>query len=81
MSDTPGQKSAPLNGPDAEEEHNPPTQSQVMEAIVYWLRHWWDSPREKSKAADCVMVALTLSDRAGSFLVGLYFSGPIDGSS
>jgi len=60
MSDTPDQESAPLNGPDAEEEHNPPTQSQVMEAIVYWLRHWWDSPREKSKAADWVMVALTV---------------------
>lgn len=33
---------------------------KILTLISYWLRHWWDAPRENSKWADIAMVVLTV---------------------
>lgn len=38
----------------------PPRPADRVVAIVNWLNRWWDAPREKSKAADWALVALTV---------------------
>jgi hypothetical protein len=54
-------------------EGNPPTPSEFLDAAFYWLRHWWNAPREKSKAADWAMVGLTVLIAAAAFWTAFIF--------
>jgi len=38
----------------------PPWPSEVLAAVLNWLRHYWDAPRTKSKWTDIATVILTL---------------------
>lgn len=56
----PSGKSSGLHEDDSSQEVEPPTPTEFIDAIVYWLKHWWDAPREKSKAADWLTAIVTI---------------------
>jgi len=49
--------------------NSPPTPSEFIE----WLRHWWDAPREKSKAADWAIAVLTVVIAIAAFWSAFVF--------
>jgi hypothetical protein len=55
------------------EDDNPPTPTEFLN----WLRHWWDAPREKSKAADWVMVGLTVAVAIAAFWSACIFQAQL----
>lgn len=59
------------------EAQNPPTPSEFMDATLFWLRRWWDAPREKSKAADWVMIFLTVLVVIAAFWSAFIFQGQL----
>lgn len=58
-------------------EHAPSYWSKIPEAIVYWLHHYWDAPREKSKKTEVAMVILTLAIAIAAFWSGCIFQGQL----
>jgi hypothetical protein len=73
MSDAPDRKSTDLHNNYAQNERNPPTPSE----FIVWLRQWWDAPREKSKAADWALVALTVLIAVAAFWSAWIFQGQL----
>jgi hypothetical protein len=57
----------PNSEPSKDLEEGSPTPSEVIGIVINWLRHWWDVPREKSKAADWAMVVLTTAIAVAAF--------------
>ncbi len=49
------------------QQDNPFARSKIPGAIVYWLHHYWDAPREKSKRTDTIMVLLTFAIAVAAF--------------
>jgi hypothetical protein len=74
MSDTPHNESADLNDNGSKNEGDPPTPSEFLD----WLRRWWDAPREKSKAADWVLVGLTVAIAIAAFWSAWVFQGQLE---
>jgi hypothetical protein len=61
----------------AADERDLPTPTEIIDAVLYWLRHWWDAPREKSKAADWTMVGLTVLVAGAAIVTALIFQAQL----
>jgi hypothetical protein len=77
MSATPNNEFSanPKNGPDSKD--NSPNPSEALAIVFDWLRHWWDAPREKSKAADWILVGLTVAIAIAAFWSAWIFQGQL----
>jgi hypothetical protein len=58
-------------------QHKPSTSSKVLEATLYWLHHYWDAPREKSKKTEIFMAVLTLAIAIAAFWSACIFQGQL----
>ncbi len=73
---------APNNeGPSAPEHKHDggdsPSPSEMLTAIVSWLRHYWDAPREKSKGTEIATVILTFVIAVMAFWSAWIFQGQL----
>ena len=66
---------------DNETKHSPTFGSQLRTAILSWLHHYWDAPREKSKWTDVSLVVLTLLIAAAAFWSAHIFQYQVSESS
>jgi hypothetical protein len=62
---------------ETKKQHEPSAWSKIPEAIVYWLHHYWDVPRERHKKTDVAMVILTLAIAAAAFWSACIFQGQL----
>jgi hypothetical protein len=62
---------------ETKKQHGPSAWSKVTEAIVHWLHHYWDAPREKHKKTDIAMVILTLAIAVAAFWSACIFQGQL----
>lgn len=61
-----------------EDSDNPPSPSESLAALVKWLRHYWDIPREKSKWTEAANVILTLLIAIAAFWSAWIFQGQLN---
>ncbi len=71
-------KDTKLYGGGTPNKHHPPTPSEFISAIYQWLLHWWDVPREKSKAADWAVAALTILIAVAAFWSAFIFQKQLE---
>jgi hypothetical protein len=62
-------------------EKEPPTPVEFVAAVTHWLRHWWEAPREKSKAADWMLVVLTVLIAGAAFWSAFIFRNQLHDTS
>ena len=61
----------------SDENNNPILQDEFTAAVVHWLRHWWDAPREKAKWTDVALVLLTITIAIAAFWSAYVFVGQL----
>jgi hypothetical protein len=77
MNTLPNNESADNTEPQPKHKENTPTPSEFLDSILDWLRHWWDAPREKSKAADWAIAVLTVVIAIAAFWSAFIFQGQL----
>lgn len=71
-------KSTTLHDGNTSTEQQPPTATEFVNAVYHWLLHWWDAPREKSKAADWAIAALTIGIAIAAFWSAFIFQAQLE---
>jgi len=71
-------KGTTLHGSDAPDQQRPPSPSKFFIAVYHWLLHWWDAPREKSKAADWAVAVLTVAIAIAAIWSACIFQGQLE---
>lgn len=60
------------------EKNEPVEPSKAMAAIVNWLEHYWEAPREKAKWSDIAIVLLTIVVAGAAIYSAWIFQGQLD---
>ena len=63
-----------MDEPKAEDHKDNP---KISEAILFWLHHYWDAPREKAKWTDGATVILTFGIAIAAFWSACIFQGQL----